>query len=680
MSKARHRKDNGVLACVRTGTASHRSRGMYGPAGRHRKVKETPTIPPCLVGSICAVAGVLAAFIIVLAWFPSYSGIWRLPLQEIDAPAHYYYIRKIVKYGPVAALHLWDNGAFYPPVFHLLAAGLVALGRIVGVNVSVYVAFNAIWLLSSGVLWPAGVSLWTSYWTRRVDASAAWRPFSCAMSVIMPVLAVSSASHPFQSLAAGPLVSFGLSTSLLPFWLYATLRVFDALRRRRYVLRRLSAMVLSGCLCMLAHPRSAFTWLLLMAPFIVLRLPWKFIVATVLSILAAALALFFYMSGHYLSNRYFNPSSWFHTFVPSRGVGDALKVLVSDDIAGVAGWFMAVVSILAVCLALAAVVKPGALFCTSDSDACVGTHDQWVRRDAAALLLDFGLIGLVYVCSASLTGWFPNIVTAVWQRTETRPLTMIPLGLLPLVAFAACAAAGARSWVVSPARLRGLEALGHGMRKFIVVIVLGALVVGCQVGNVNRAALGENVADNVRLGDGSQDGQINKAKYRVLKDTVDIAGTNALIISDPLNGSMYAATMFDANMLFPIYNEAHEKSGVVFSQVEAAFGSGDGASLLAASCPVSFDSHGRRSSEGGGPVYFLSMGPQVPSLQMFTFRQQYDVFHDRGLIDKYAGDGTMKKVKDFGVYGRQSRGWALYRLGCGGAAAFESSKGEASFR
>lgn len=62
------------------------------------------------------------------------------------------------------------------------------------------------------------------------------------------------------------------------------------------------------------------------------------------------------------------------------------------------------------------------------------------------------------------------------------------------------------------------------------------------------------------------------------------------------------------------------------------------------------------------PTYFLTMGPQAPSLQMFTFRQQFDPFHDEGLIAQYERHGTLVKVRDLGQYGH---GWALYRFGCG---------------
>ena len=360
----------------------------------------------------CSVLGVAAAFGIVLAWFPRGGSVWNLPLQQIDAPAHYYFIRKILDQGLGAALRLWPNDAYYPPLFHLLVVAVIRVCALFGVHVNIYTAFNAVWLATSGILWPAGMQLLSTYWTRRVDSSrAGWRPFSCAMAVIVPVLSVASASHPFWMLFAGPLVAFGLATSLLPFWLYATLRLFDALAARTHVVRWLALTVLAGAVCMFAHPRIVFTWLLLMAPFMILRLPWRLIAALAGAVVAGALAFFVYMKATYRSTRYLDPGSWFHTFVPNHTVGQALWIVARDNIAGPSGVFMAAVVLASLGVLVFAAVRPTSVFADrSGSPAGPGG----TRKDAVSLLLACGLVTLVYVCSTVLTGWFPNIVAAAW--------------------------------------------------------------------------------------------------------------------------------------------------------------------------------------------------------------------------------------------------------------------------
>ncbi|WEV42668.1 hypothetical protein OZX57_00935 [Bifidobacterium sp. ESL0682] len=704
----------------------------------------------------CSVVGVLMAFGVVLAWFPQTGNAWNLPLQEIDAPAHYYFIRKILREGLGAATRLWPNGAYYPPMFHLTAAAIISVGQFLGIKVNIYTAFNIVWLVTSGLVWPAGVSLWASYWTRQVDGKrhdsfgdnvsfsrvsrvsshaasdtafanasevrgscgsvnlsspVSWRPFSCCMMLVVPLLAVASASHPFQMLASGPLIAFGLATTLLPYWLYVTLRLFDAIADRLHIVRWLAATVLVGLLCVFAHPRIAFTWLLLMAPFILLRLPWKLILGALAAVVVCAVAFFFYMIGHYHSSRYLDPSSWFHTFVPNRTMPEALRIFVTDNISGPAGWFMAVAVVLSLVVAVAAVVvtiksKLSVRKSNGRNDNAnnAGSAGRYMAKDAISLILAFFLVGLVYVCSTSLTGWFPNIVAAAWYRAETRPLTMIPLAIIPLLVFAACAVAqlsghqicsGVIDKTESNAKANLVDSngavaetvlsnqtVGSGSRqddamngvspsrranggivswfsrnggKAIALIVLAALAISCQFGNTTREVLSQGVTTNMTLSGKPQDEQLTLAKYDVLQKTVKITGTDALIISDPLNGSMYASAIFGANMLFPIYNAMHEKGGAVFPATEAAFDSGQAAQLTSVTCPI----------DGSVPKYFLSMGPQAPSLKMFTFRQQYDTFHRQDLIDGYVQSGALVKVKDFSSEGSYAKGWALYRITCG---------------
>ncbi|BDR54669.1 hypothetical protein KIMH_07800 [Bombiscardovia apis] len=602
---------------------------------------------------LSSVVGVLLAFSIVLTWFSRFGAAWNLPIHEIDAPAHYYFIRKILNEGVGAAGRLWPNDAYYPPMFHLLAAGLIKLGALFGIQVSIYAAFNIIWIATSGLVWPAGVLLLSTYWTRQVDglqsqrapgddatASASsralgWRPFSCLMAVLVPILAVSSPAHPFTMLAVGPLIAYGLATSLLPFWLYATLRLLDCLAQlkrtpAKTTLRWLLITAALAVLCLFAHPRIIFTWLLLMVPFILLRLPWKWIAGMAVLVLLGAVAFLFYMKASYKSSRYGNPGDWFHTYQPNRTVPEALGRFITDNVSGPAGWAMAALVVTAIVIAIALVVKPQL------------TSLPHARVHALALLLSAALVALVYVCSTALTGWFPNIMAGAWYRTETRPLTIIPFALIPLICFALCAIAGMRV----PARQPWLT---------LCSVVLVALVLcGCQIHNPGRQELADQINESTILENEDPYEQLTQSKMQVLREVVAITGTKATIISDPLNGSMYGATVFGANMLYPIYNPMTEKNGAIFMQVEQAFASADPATLLNTVCLV----------EPSGEKYFLSMGPQAHSLSAYTFKGQYDPFHDQNHIQAYLESGALVKVADFSAQGSFAHDWALYRFTC----------------
>ena len=404
-------------------------------------------------------------------------------------------------------------------------------------------------------------------------------------------------------LASGPLIAFGLAATLLPFWLYATLRLLDALATREHLVKWIIWFFVTAGVCMFAHPRIVFTWLLLMAPFVLTRLPWKAIAGLAGVVVLGAAVFLVYMMSSYKSDRYFNPASWFHTFVPNRTVPEALKIYVTDNIGGVQGWFMAAIVLIAFAVTVAAIIRPqwfaanradsatvpgaSAIDRASDSTSAQ-PHEQvadfaampadrrnrktsasyrtprsdasQLRRDAIAILLAFFLVGLVYVCSTALTGWFPNIVAAAWYRAETRPLTMIPFGVLPLIVFAAVV-------LLRAGRLPNVT-------KIIAIVLLAALAISCQFGNTVRSALSDAVYANMTIDDARPDEQLTATKEKILKKVVKETGTDSVVVSDPLNGSMYATAMYGADMLFPIYNARPRRNGAIFGQTENAFASG----------------------------------------------------------------------------------------------------------
>lgn len=50
-----------------------------------------------------------------------------------------------------------------------------------------------------------------------------------------------------------------------------------------------------------------------------------------------------------------------------------------------------------------------------------------------ALTAAFLLVTLVYVCTVTLVGALPNIISSPWYRDENRIMTMLPLVALPLL-------------------------------------------------------------------------------------------------------------------------------------------------------------------------------------------------------------------------------------------------------
>ncbi|MCT6919729.1 MAG: hypothetical protein M3Z49_11000, partial [Bifidobacteriales bacterium] len=117
--------------------------------------------------------------------------MWTLPIQEIDAPSHYYFIRKLMRNGVSAALALNPNGSFYPPLFHLLVYALISISSMFGSGLNIFASLNIVWIVASGLIFPAGMALWCSYFLQK---SRGWGKE--IISFLVPVLSVSSAAFP----------------------------------------------------------------------------------------------------------------------------------------------------------------------------------------------------------------------------------------------------------------------------------------------------------------------------------------------------------------------------------------------------------------------------------------------------------------------------------------------------
>lgn len=592
---------------------------------------------------LACLAGVVMALGLVIAWFPKTWEMWNLPIQAIDAPSHYYFIRKLLRDGLSVAFTLNPNDSFYPPLFHLLVCGLIKVAGFFGITINIFTGLNLVWIITSGLVFPAGMLLWCSYFFSDLP-----RTHRAVLSLIVPVLSVTSAAHPYWMLNAGPLIAYGLATSLLPFLLYAGLRLIDALtagaqRSGRLVLVWTLINLVLGMTVMLAHPRIAFTYLVFMVFFIIFKLPWRFIVSAIACGCLAVVCFAFYVMHRDHGKDYLHSSGWFHTFRPTRGVMDSVRVVMTDFLPGPAGWLMAA----CICLALvASLLLSGSRF-----------------KDGLALVLSFLLTGIVFVCSAALQGPVANILTAAWYRGETRPLTMIPLTTVPLLIFASRCLILA----VGPHERQKVQDGNSGNRSwawlifvvFLVLVLLGNLL------NPVRQDVSALAESNTVLEKADQREQLTGAKLRTLTQIRNTVEPDALIISDPLNGSMYGMTLYGLNMLYPVYNPMDSKNGKVFSQVEQAFGSGDSHRFRTTLCSAesSYVNHGRGGSKQT-PTYFLTMGPQSPSLEMFTYKDQYYPFHDSGLIELYEHRGEMTRVDDFGDPGKYGEEWILYRLSC----------------
>lgn len=728
---------------------------------------------------LTSIIGIVSALCLVIAWFP--STVWNTPIASSDAPAHYYFIRRLLDEGLGAALHLWPHNSFYPPLFHICAYLVIKIAVLFGVQCSIYAAFNITWIIASGVIFPSGMLVLCRYflqrWNRGNPISRISNPISRIsqasptsesssvsessnvsnqhassavnqqynatldatfvlqnlLGLFVPVLAVSSVCHPYGLLNAGPLIAFGFATSLLPFLIAATLRLFDEIAAREHIVKWLAITAIAGVICLVAHPRIAFTYALILVPFIVLRLPWKLILGAFIAMCVGAVAFVALMLTSFKSDRWANPASWFHSHQPSKNLWESISFCFADGLDGFPAILFALLLIAGtvaafVCASRRTVVRfsdslsvavstvapafsadadalasdtavpaPAvspvltsglpAVSCSDAADVSLFESSEPSRprrndrlRDVIALMAAFLLVTLVYVCTVTLVGALPNIISAPWYRDENRIVTMLPLVALPLLviginAFSECvsACAASASFALSASSfsaknsvssssvpslssgpavssVKSVSFISNWIGPIAAFLVVAILAVSAQIVCPSRTAVRDAIIAHSSLDQSDPNEQLTEQKIIVLRKVTERTGTQATIISDPLNGSMYAETLFNANMLYPIINARTDVSSAPFGKVETAFASGDVQQVLGTVCPLT-----------DAPKYFLTMGDQAQSLQSFPYRAQYDSFHNEELIDAYVDDGTLVKVADYSQYGQ---GWALYRFGC----------------
>lgn len=741
-----------------------RCHAMLRPASRH-----------ALLPWLTSIIGVASALCLVIAWFP--STVWNTPIVSSDAPAHYYFIHRLLYEGLGAALHLWPHDSFYPPLFHVCAYLVIKIAALFGVQCSIYAAFNITWIIASGVIFPAGMLVLCRYFLQRWNRgnpisnpisrisqasstpesssvsessnisnqqvpSAGNRQYNAAsdatfvlrnlIGLFVPVLAVSSVCHPYGLLNAGPLIAFGFATSLLPFLIAATLRLFDAIAAREHIAKWLAITAVAGVVCLVAHPRIAFTYALILVPFIVLRLPWKLILGAFIAMCVGAVAFVALMLTSFKSDRWANPASWFHSHQPSKNLWESISFCFTDGLDGFPAILFALLLIAGtvaafVCASRRAAMRSAdslsaavstvapdfsadasasdtavsapdvspvstsglpAASCSDAADVSLSASSEPSRprrndrlRDVIALTAAFLLVTLVYVCTVTLVGALPNIISAPWYRDENRIMTMLPLVALPLLvigvnALSECVSVCAASASFAPSAssfstknsasssssvpslssasavssVRNVSFASNWIGPIAAFLVIAILAVSAQIVCPSRTAARDTIIAHSSLNQGDPNEQLTERKITVLRKVTERTGTQATIISDPLNGSMYADTLFNANMLYPIINARTDVPSAPFGKVETAFASGDAQQVLGTVCPLT-----------DAPEYFLTMGGQAQSLQSFPYRAQYDSFHNEELIDAYVDGGTLVKVADYSQYGQ---GWALYRFGC----------------
>ncbi|MDR3116311.1 MAG: hypothetical protein LBT91_00505, partial [Bifidobacteriaceae bacterium] len=140
----------------------------------------------------------LLAFFLVWQWFP--ENLWQYPIQFSDAPAHYYYIEKLISGGIGQIFHLTAEGGFYPPFFHIVAALFINI-----FHLSVMQGMVCSWLFFNATIFPIGMTLLVSFFIGRKNIF---------ILSLIPLFSVSFFAFPYLLLHEGPLLAYGAAQAL----------------------------------------------------------------------------------------------------------------------------------------------------------------------------------------------------------------------------------------------------------------------------------------------------------------------------------------------------------------------------------------------------------------------------------------------------------------------------------
>ncbi|GAA1689278.1 hypothetical protein GCM10009808_02710 [Microbacterium sediminicola] len=555
---------------------------------------------------IWSTLGIGLSLAFVACWLP--PELWTLPIQGPDALAHYQFIRELFDDAGQGAMSLWPGGSYYPPLFHLLAAGVIGAAQLVGLQISVFTAFALVWVLIAGLVFPLGVLLFT-----RLLVAPRAPTEDAALGLLVPMLAVLSVAHPYQQLVAGPLLTFGFGMSLVPLLLWVSLSAVRALREKTHSEAAwwLALSVSLILVLLLAHPRALIPYALLLSAFLLFQLRSRGLLLVGGLIVLGGLAFSAYSLLVIRSDKFLHPETWFAQHPATQTLGEAAFFVLSG---GTGSWAFALPAAAGV---VALIAIPGALW-----------------RERYGLAIAFLGVLVLYTLTVAADGAFANIATSPWYRDENRVMMMVPIVAIPAL-VTGCVLV-----------MRWLSGAWRGVGIGILLLCGAVLLLSSSASSDVR----ERVAQNASLAQKTADSLLSEQKLEAFEAIATAVGEDGLVVSDPMNGSPLLYPIEGIETFYPIINPPFVGAGQIYTDIVGAFASHDPAVMETALCALNPQ----------GDVYFLEMGPQSPEVIAYQYRGVYAPFHDLGALTTYVETGALVPVA-----GDESL-WELYRVTCAG--------------
>lgn len=449
--------------------------------------------------------GILVVFVATTLWIsPQFVGpVASLPM---DTPAHYAAIAKLAN-DPTKVFQLSVNDTYYPPLFHILVIFVMIFG------VSIPVAVYLVTIVLLGLILPIGVLLLTrEIWTRAYQ-----KPIPAKLNLIALLLTMLIPTTQLAMLI-DTRYAFMTALVLLPFLLTVSLRLLDKISRKRLI-------IMGGLftLILLAQPRSLFSYLVIFLPISILcltnlrkidRKRFNKIVKILSIILGIFSAVVCFYVVKKIGQNGINPDAWF----PNVSAYETLPMAIIKyfSLAVINGPVAFVVIILIIASAFFAYTKP----------------------TLRGLMISWVIFGIIYVVATATNGPFANLLGAPWYREGNRIISAVPFVVIPMISIL----------LVKMSQ----KIINSRYNAIILMSVMIILLVG------NHALINARteIATRTDLAKSTDATFYNQQRQDALFGVRDLTEPDALIISNPWNGSVYQTSLTGRKTLFQALNNS----------------------------------------------------------------------------------------------------------------------------
>ena len=533
-------------------------------------------------GAVMPVSGAAAPRIAVALVIPAVIIAWQI-LGAIGSPEnfsntfdnvfHLNVVRFILDTGNASSLwvgHLTDHSgtaAFYPAAWHDVVSLVAQLS-----GTDSRVAVNAMTLVISAVIWPAGTVLLTR------------QLFGLNRAVLLSsgVLAAAFPTFPLLMMDYGVLYPYQLGVALVPATLAVTLRAVKVGSRHPSMPTWQSWLLLLGIIpgVLLAHPGAFVAWMAFTVPIATLLCVralnrargW----ATRVGVVGALLA---YLVVGFVLLMVLRPSSgrdWPIELRVRGAVAEVLTGAVWYEVPAIAGVF------LVICGVAWALVR---------------------RRPVATVTVAMLAVAVVlYIVVTALP--YPHLrdaLTGSWYNNRPRLAALLPLLAVPLGAYGAGATwvwIRSRQWTRDRARKAP-----RLVRRAVPVALLAAVCVTTQLPTISPVpAAVERAAESYRT---SPSARLITSDELALIDRLDEnVPADAVIVGSPWTGTALAYALADRRVVLPhMFTTTSAAEDEVLSTLNVATpGSATCAALLQTGVDYVLD-FGTQEIHGASHVY-----------------------------------------------------------------------------